>query len=70
MFQIKRNYDEPAARDGSRILVDVLWLRGMSKEKARLDEWLRAIALEGAAGANDAAAIDCVSPPCMQKELD
>ena len=70
MFQVKRIYEEPEASDGSRILVDALWPRGMSKEKARLDEWLPAIALEGAAGANDAATIDCVSPSCMQKALD
>lgn len=44
MFRIRRIYDEPAADDGSRVLVDRLWPRGVSKEKAALDEWLKDIA--------------------------
>jgi uncharacterized protein YeaO (DUF488 family) len=41
---IKRVY-EPAARgDGSRVLVDRLWPRGLSKERAAVDEWLRELA--------------------------
>jgi uncharacterized protein YeaO (DUF488 family) len=43
-LQIKRIYDEPAADDGYRILVDRLWPRGVSKEQAHLDEWLKDIA--------------------------
>lgn len=43
-LQIKRIYDEPSAADGYRILVDRLWPRGVSKERARLDEWLKDIA--------------------------
>jgi len=42
--QIKRIYDEPAATDGYRVLVDRLWPRGMSKERAGLDLWLKDIA--------------------------
>lgn len=40
----KRVYQKPAAGDGKRVLVDGLWPRGVSKEEARLDEWLREIA--------------------------
>ena len=39
--RIKRVYDEPAADDGERILVDRLWPRGVSKEKAELAAWLK-----------------------------
>ena len=41
---IKRVYDEPAPDDGERILVDRLWPRGISKEKAAFDEWLKEVA--------------------------
>jgi uncharacterized protein YeaO (DUF488 family) len=41
---IKRAYEEPAPTDGTRVLVDRLWPRGLSKERARVDLWLRAIA--------------------------
>jgi len=41
MVQIKRIYDIPEASDGYRVLVDRLWPRGVSKEKAALDEWLK-----------------------------
>ncbi|WP_306534272.1 DUF488 domain-containing protein [Geobacter sp.] len=44
MVRIRRIYDEPAAEDGKRILVDRLWPRGIAKEKARIDEWLKEIA--------------------------
>ena len=44
MLQIKRIYDEPQASDGTRILVDRLWPRGMSKERAALDLWLKNVA--------------------------
>ncbi|BDV44887.1 hypothetical protein GURASL_38100 [Geotalea uraniireducens] len=44
MVRIKRVYDEPAAADGLRILVDRLWPRGLTKEKARLDAWLKELA--------------------------
>ncbi|HTB81602.1 MAG TPA: DUF488 family protein [Opitutaceae bacterium] len=40
----KRIYAAPAAGDGRRVLVDRLWPRGVSKQKARLDAWLREIA--------------------------
>ena len=44
MLKIKRIYDEPARDDGFRVLVDRLWPRGVSKEKAHLDLWLKEIA--------------------------
>lgn len=44
MIQIKRIYEEAGEKDGYRILVDRLWPRGVTKEKARLDEWDKEIA--------------------------
>ena len=41
MIKIKRIYDAPTPDDGIRILVDRLWPRGVSKEKAKVDLWLR-----------------------------
>lgn len=38
---LKRVYEEPAAEDGYRVLVDRLWPRGVSKDRARLDEWVK-----------------------------
>jgi uncharacterized protein YeaO (DUF488 family) len=43
-IRIKRIYDAPSAGDGFRILVDRLWPRGVSKERANLGEWLKEIA--------------------------
>ena len=44
MIQVKRAYDTPAPGDGCRVLVDRLWPRGLSKERAAVDEWLREVA--------------------------
>ena len=44
MINIKRIYDEPSDKDGIRILVDRLWPRGISKEKAKIDFWFKNIA--------------------------
>ena len=41
---LKRVYDKPAVEDGKRILVERLWPRGLKKEKAKIDEWLKDIA--------------------------
>jgi uncharacterized protein YeaO (DUF488 family) len=41
---LKRVYEKPARADGTRVLVDRLWPRGLSKEKAAVDEWLRNLA--------------------------
>lgn len=43
-IQVARAYDERRAGDGSRVLVDRMWPRGLSKEKADLDEWCKAVA--------------------------
>lgn len=44
MIKIKRIYNPPSKEDGFRILVDRLWPRGLSKEKAKIDLWLKEIA--------------------------
>lgn len=44
MIRIKRVYSEPSARDGVRVLVDRVWPRGFSKERARIDEWRKELA--------------------------
>ena len=43
-LRIKRVYKPPDDRDGVRVLVDRLWPRGVSREKARIDLWLKEIA--------------------------
>jgi len=43
-LKIKRVYERPAKDDGKRILVDRLWPRGLTKEKASIDLWLKDIA--------------------------
>ena len=43
-FVIKRIYDELSDDDGLRILVDRVWPRGMTKDAARLDDWLKDLA--------------------------
>ncbi len=44
MIYLKRAYEEPAKQDGLRILVERLWPRGVSKEKAAVDLWLKDLA--------------------------
>ena len=41
---IKRVYDQPEPGDGTRVLVDRLWPRGLSKERAKVDAWLKEVA--------------------------
>ena len=41
---IKRIYEPPTKDDGARVLVDRIWPRGVTKEEAKLDLWLKAIA--------------------------
>jgi uncharacterized protein YeaO (DUF488 family) len=43
-IQVKRVYDEPAAGDGYRVLVDRLWPRGLTKQRADVDRWLKEVA--------------------------
>lgn len=44
MVRVKRVYETPSASDGRRILVDRLWPRGLSKQDAAVDEWMKEIA--------------------------
>jgi len=44
MIKVKRVYDAPESGDGFRILVDRLWPRGLSKDKADVDLWLKDVA--------------------------
>jgi uncharacterized protein YeaO (DUF488 family) len=41
---VKRVYEPPSRRDGTRVLVDRLWPRGLTKQGAAIDEWLRDLA--------------------------
>ncbi|HEY7271126.1 MAG TPA: DUF488 domain-containing protein [Actinoplanes sp.] len=43
-YRIKRVYDPPAPEDGFRVLVDRLWPRGVTKQRAALDLWLKDVA--------------------------
>jgi uncharacterized protein YeaO (DUF488 family) len=43
-IKLKRAYDQPAASDGRRILIDRLWPRGVRKEDAAIDEWMKELA--------------------------
>ena len=43
-IKLKRAYDEPSDKDGSRILVDRIWPRGISKDNIQIDDWLKDIA--------------------------
>ena len=43
-IQLKRAYDPPSKSDGTRILVDRLWPRGLTKAKAKIDLWPKEIA--------------------------
>jgi uncharacterized protein YeaO (DUF488 family) len=43
-IRVRRIYDAPAVDDGARVLVDRLWPRGVSKERAHLTEWCKEIA--------------------------
>jgi uncharacterized protein YeaO (DUF488 family) len=44
MIKLKRIYDPFSPQDGKRVLVDRLWPRGVKKENAHIDEWLKDIA--------------------------
>ena len=43
-IKIKRIYDEPTKDEGKRVLVDRLWPRGISKDRAKIDLWAKDIA--------------------------
>ncbi len=44
LIKLKRAYEAPARADGYRVLVERLWPRGVSKDEAALDRWLKDIA--------------------------
>jgi uncharacterized protein YeaO (DUF488 family) len=43
-IRLKRAYEPASANDGARVLVDRLWPRGVTKEKAAIDHWFRDLA--------------------------
>jgi uncharacterized protein YeaO (DUF488 family) len=43
-IRLKRAYDEPSPEDGLRVLVERLWPRGLSKERAAVDLWIKDVA--------------------------
>ncbi|MEU2161072.1 DUF488 family protein [Streptomyces chengbuensis] len=46
-INVRRVYDDPDPADGTRVLVDRLWPRGVSKERAAVDVWLKEVAPTG-----------------------
>jgi uncharacterized protein YeaO (DUF488 family) len=42
--RVRRVYDGPESDDGTRVLVDRIWPRGLTKGKARLDQWVKQVA--------------------------
>jgi uncharacterized protein YeaO (DUF488 family) len=42
--QLRRVYDDPSPDDGMRVLVDRVWPRGLRKDAAHLDEWMKDVA--------------------------
>ena len=47
VIKLKRAYEEPSHDDGFRVLVERLWPRGLSKERAKVDLWLKDVAPSG-----------------------
>ncbi|HUL09231.1 MAG TPA: DUF488 domain-containing protein [Candidatus Acidoferrum sp.] len=43
-IRLKRAYDPPAPADGRRILVERLWPRGLTRERAKIDHWCKEVA--------------------------
>ncbi|HEX5509883.1 MAG TPA: DUF488 domain-containing protein [Pseudolabrys sp.] len=43
-IKLKRAYEKPSREDGTRILVDRLWPRGLKKDAAKIDHWFKEIA--------------------------
>ncbi len=44
MIKLKRAYEQPSADDGFRVLVERLWPRGLTKDRAKIDLWLKDVA--------------------------
>ncbi len=47
MIQVKRVYDPPDTKDGTRFLVERLWPRGIKKEALQMQDWLKDVAPSG-----------------------
>jgi len=43
-IRVRRVYDDPAPEDGTRVLVDRVWQRGLRKAAAHLDDWAKDVA--------------------------
>jgi uncharacterized protein YeaO (DUF488 family) len=43
-IRVRRVYDEPSGEDGTRVLVDRVWPRGLSKQNAQVDQWCKEVA--------------------------
>ena len=43
-IRVRRAYEPPSRGDGSRVLVDRIWPRGLSKDRAKIDEWCKQVA--------------------------
>jgi uncharacterized protein YeaO (DUF488 family) len=43
-IRVRRIYHAPSRKDGTRVLVDRVWPRGLSKDEAHIDEWLKDVA--------------------------
>jgi uncharacterized protein YeaO (DUF488 family) len=43
-IRARRVYDDPSPTDGTRVLVDRVWPRGLARDRARIDEWLKTVA--------------------------
>ena len=52
--RVRRVYDEPEPDDGTRVLVDRIWPRGLTKDKARLDQWFKQVAPSTSCGSGTA----------------
>jgi uncharacterized protein YeaO (DUF488 family) len=49
--RVRRVYDEPSPEDGTRVLVDRIWPRGLAKATAEIDEWAKVVARPPSCGA-------------------
>lgn len=47
-IRVRRVYEQASSKDGTRILVDRVWPRGLRKDAARLDDWAKDVAPSGA----------------------
>ena len=50
MIRVKRVYEAPGPEDGVRVLVDRLWPRGLTKDKAKIDLWIKEVSRRPSGG--------------------